>query len=60
LAVVDIKEIDWKQAALDDLHIPLKKKKAVRALSEAYVKRVSTNSFEDVVKGRGQGFSVLL
>jgi hypothetical protein len=60
LAVADIKEIDWKQAALDDLHIPPKKKKAVRALSEAHVKRASTNAFDDVVKGKGQGFSVLL
>jgi putative sterol carrier protein len=60
LAVADIKEIDWKQAALDDLHIPAKKKKAARALSEDYVKRASTNAFNDVVKGKGQGFSVLL
>ncbi|KAN0106673.1 hypothetical protein V8E51_009549 [Hyaloscypha variabilis] len=30
------------------------------ALSEAHVKRVSTNAFDDVVKGKGQGFSVLL
>jgi hypothetical protein len=60
LAVTDIKEIDWKQAALDDLHIPPKKKKAVQALSEAHVKRASTNSFDDVVEGKGQGFIVLL
>jgi hypothetical protein len=60
LAIADIKEIDWKQAALDDLHIPVKKKKAVRALSEAHVKRASTNAFNDVVKGKGQGFNVLL
>jgi hypothetical protein len=60
LAVADIKEIDWKQASLNDLHIPSKKKKAVQALSEAHVKRASTNSFDDVVKGKGQGFSVLL
>ncbi|KAH8757124.1 P-loop containing nucleoside triphosphate hydrolase protein [Hyaloscypha finlandica] len=60
LAVADIKEIDWKQAALDDLHIPAKKKKAAQALSEAHVKRASTNAFDDVVKGKGQGFNVLL
>ncbi len=60
LAVADIKGIEWKQAALDDLHLPAKKKKAVQALSEAHVKRASTNAFDDVVKGKGQGFSVLL
>ena len=60
LAIADIREIDWKQAALDDLHIPPKKKKAVRALSEAHVKRASTNTFDDVVEGKGQGFYVLL
>ncbi|KAH6701253.1 P-loop containing nucleoside triphosphate hydrolase protein [Leptodontidium sp. MPI-SDFR-AT-0119] len=50
VAVANIKEIDWKQAALDDLHIPLRKKKA----------RAMTYSFDDVVVGKGQGFSVLL
>jgi hypothetical protein len=60
LAVTDIKEIDWKQATLDDLHIPARKKKAVQALSEAHVKRASTNAFDDVVEGKGQGFNVLL
>lgn len=60
LAVAGIKEIDWKQAVLDDLYIPARKKKAVQALSEAHVKRVSTNIFDDVVEGKGQGFSVLL
>jgi hypothetical protein len=59
LAVADIKEIDWKPAALDDLHIPDKKKTA-KALSEAHVKRASTNTFDDVVKGKGQRFNVLL
>ena len=61
LAVVDIKEINWKQAPLDDLHIPAKKKKTVQALSEAHIKRASsTNFFDDVVEGKGQGFNVLL
>jgi hypothetical protein len=55
LAVADIKEIDWKQAALNDLHIH-PKKKATQALSEAYVKRASTNAFDDVIEGKGQGF----
>ncbi|KAH8772429.1 hypothetical protein F5882DRAFT_505893 [Hyaloscypha sp. PMI_1271] len=53
LAVADIKEIDWKQAALDDLHIPPRKKKAAQALSEAYVKRAPTNAFNDIVEGKG-------
>jgi hypothetical protein len=60
LAIADIKEVDWQQAALDNLYIPEKKKKAARALSEAYIKRASTNAFDDVVKGKGQGFNVLL
>ena len=60
LAFADIKEIDWQQDALDDLHIPAEKKKAARALSEAHVKRASTTTFDDVVKGKGQGFNVLL
>jgi hypothetical protein len=55
-----MKEIDWKQAALDNLYILPKKKKAVRALSKAHVKRASTNAFDDVVEGKGRGFSVLL
>ena len=54
VAVANIKEIDWKQAALDDLHIPPRKKKAVQALSEAHVKRAMTHSFDDVVAGRGK------
>jgi hypothetical protein len=45
---------------LDDLHISPKKKKAAQALSEAHVKRSSTNAFDDVVEGKGQGFNVLL
>ncbi|KAH8586146.1 P-loop containing nucleoside triphosphate hydrolase protein, partial [Bisporella sp. PMI_857] len=49
-----------KQAALDDLHIPLKKKKAVQALFEAHDKRATTNSFDNVVEGKKQGFSVFL
>jgi hypothetical protein len=60
LAVANIKEINWKQAALNDLHISPKKKKAVQALSEAHVKRSSTNAFDDVIEGKGQGFNVLL
>jgi hypothetical protein len=60
VAVAYIKEIDWKKAALDDLHIPPRKKKAVQALSEAHVKRATTHSYDDVVAGKGQGFSVLL
>ncbi|KAN0116791.1 P-loop containing nucleoside triphosphate hydrolase protein [Hyaloscypha variabilis] len=47
-------------AALDDLHIPEEKKKAARALSKALVKRASTTAFNHVVKGKGQGFNVLL
>ncbi|KAH6661627.1 hypothetical protein B0J14DRAFT_622151 [Halenospora varia] len=47
-------------AALDDLHIPPKKKKAVQALSEAHIRRASTNPFDDVIEGKGQGFNVLL
>ena len=57
-AVANIKEIAWKQAALDDLQLPLEKKKVVQALAEAHVKRASTNL--DFVEGKGQGFIVLL
>jgi hypothetical protein len=60
LAIADIKKIDWKQAALDNLHIPAKKKKAMQALSETYVKRASTNSFDDIIERKGQGFNILL
>ena len=60
LAIANIKEINWKQAALDDLHIPAKKKKATQALSEAHIKRALTNTFNDIIKGKGQGFNVLL
>jgi hypothetical protein len=31
----------------------------MQALSEAHVKRASTNSFDDVVEGNGQGFNVV-
>ncbi|PMD66309.1 uncharacterized protein K444DRAFT_640176 [Hyaloscypha bicolor E] len=44
----------------NDLYIPAKKKKAVRALSEAYIKRASTNAFNDIIKGKGQGFNAVL
>jgi len=60
LAIANIKEVDWKQAALDNLYIPAKTKKAVQALSEAYSKRVLTNVFDDIIEGKGQGFNVLL
>jgi hypothetical protein len=60
LAVADIKEIDWNQTALDDLHMPAKKKKALQALSEAHAKRTPANCFDDVVEGKGQGFNIIL
>jgi hypothetical protein len=60
LSIADIKEIDWKQAPLDDFYIPAKKKKAVQVLSEAYVEQASTNTFDDVVEGKRQGFNMLL
>jgi len=33
---------------------------AARTLSEAYIKRASINAFDDIIKGKGQEFSVLL
>jgi hypothetical protein len=42
-----------------NIYIP-PKKKAAQALSEAYIKRASTNAFDDIIEGKGQGFSVLL
>ncbi|CZT41144.1 uncharacterized protein RSE6_00844 [Rhynchosporium secalis] len=52
--------IDPSEVPLDVLYIPLRKKKAVQALSEAYVKRAMAYSFNNIVVGKGQGFSVLL
>merc|ERR1712093_637386 len=56
----DINEIDWNEAALDDLQMPAKKKKALQALSEAHAKRTPSNCFDDVVEGKGQGFNIIL
>jgi hypothetical protein len=33
---------------------------AAQALSKAYIKRALTNAFNDIIEGKGQGFSVLL
>jgi hypothetical protein len=40
--------------------MPEKKKKAIQAVSKAHMRRASTNSFDDFVVGKGQGFNVLL
>jgi DNA polymerase III delta prime subunit len=32
----------------------------VQVLSEAHIKQASTNSFDDIIRGKGQGFNVLL
>lgn len=47
-------------AALTHLQIPENKKKAIRALSEAHMRRTSGEKFEDFIVGEGQGLNVLL
>jgi hypothetical protein len=32
----------------------------MQVFSEAYIKQASTNSFNDIIKGKGQGFNILL
>jgi hypothetical protein len=61
-AVDDIRDIEWQPGALSHLQIPLKKKKALRALLEAHMRRASTSSFsfDDLIAGKGLGFNVLL
>jgi hypothetical protein len=61
-SVDDISDIEWQPEALSHLQIPQKKKKAIHALLEAHMKRVSSNSFsfDDFIVGKGLGFNVLL
>jgi hypothetical protein len=60
MVIIYIKEIDWKEAVLDNLYIFIRKKKAVQAFSEAYIKRATTYSYNNIIIGKGQGFSILL
>ena len=61
-AVHDIRDIEWQSEAFTHLQIPPKKKKAIQALTEAHLRRASTNSFafDDFVVGKGLGFNMLL
>jgi hypothetical protein len=61
-AVDDIRDIEWQPEALSQLQIPTKKKTAIQALLEAYIKRASSKfaSFDDLIAGKGQGFNMLL
>jgi len=58
LAVADIKEIKWKQAALDDLHIPPRKKKAAQALPKPMSsgRRPMPLTMLSKEKGKGSAF----
>jgi len=59
-AVDDIKDIEWHPEAFDHLQMPERKKKAIRSLAKAHMRRASTNSFDDFIVGKGQGFNALL
>ena len=61
-AVDDIRDIKWRPDSFAHLQIPDKKKKAIRALAKAHMKRASTSafSFDDFIAGKGLGFNVLL
>jgi hypothetical protein len=52
-AINDIKDIEWHPKAFDRLQMPERKKKAIRSLAKAHIRRASTNSFNDFIVGKG-------
>lgn len=58
-AVSDIHKIDWNPESFDRLTIPDEPKKLIRAVVTSHVNR-ETCSFDDFVRGKGQGLVVLL
>ena len=58
--VDDIKDIVWNPSSFENLTIPATKKKIITALAEAHLSRASDDTFNDFVKGKGQGLIALL
>ena len=58
-AVSDIHNIDWNPESFDRLTIPDERKELIRAVVTSHVNR-ETCSFDDFVRGKGQGLVVLL
>jgi hypothetical protein len=58
-AVSDIRDIEWNSEPFERLTIPDQKKQLIRAVAVSRVSRES-HSFDDFVRGKGQGLVVLL
>lgn len=58
-AVSDIRNIDWNPESFERLTIPDKQKELVQVVVASHVNR-ETCSFDDFVRGKGQGLVVLL
>lgn len=50
--------IQWNENAFDQLVLPSSQKTLIRALVESHVR--DTNSFDDIIKGKGKGFISIL
>ncbi|KAF7510193.1 hypothetical protein GJ744_007092 [Endocarpon pusillum] len=59
-AIVGVEGIKWNMSAFDDLVLPEVQKDMALALAETKIKELDDLSFDDVVKGKGQGLSMLL
>jgi hypothetical protein len=58
-AVSDIRNIDWNPESFERLTVPDKQKELIRTVAASHVNR-ETCSFDDFVRGKGQGLLVLL
>ena len=56
-AIAHIKENDWNPSSFENLVIPDKRKKIIRALVENHA---AETSFDDFITGKGKGLVVLL
>jgi hypothetical protein len=59
-ATVGVEGIQWSMSAFDDLVLPDVQKDMALALAESKIRELDDLSFDDVVKGKGQGLSMLL
>jgi ATP-dependent protease Clp ATPase subunit len=59
-AVTDIKDIKWSFLSFKSLTISDEQRDVTIALAEAHIDQAQEFSFDDVIKGKGQGLIVLL
>jgi hypothetical protein len=60
LAVANIQPIEWSNDPFSMLAIPQKDKNAFMAIAQAYAGTQNVRNFDDILKGKGRGFIVLL